>query len=912
MADRLDSGGAPSDSAPVLPADAAPAGQGDSRGADAADAQAADVPAPANCAAPTTACGASCVDLTKDLGNCGACGAVCGVPAHATATCAARSCGFVCAAGYADCDGDPKNGCEANLATDVGHCGACGTVCEGAHASVAACTGGVCATSCNAGYFFSDNKCVACSPIEGCMAGVTCTSVTDQQCTACAGGTHLVDGTADLCTACTACAAGSYESAACTTKQDRACSACGSLANCQATTCTTPTDQTCTACVPGRFWNGTSCATCSPACAAGENEATACTTAHDRTCTSCGAIANCTAETCANPAAPVCTACASGFHLSGNACLACGAACGAGTYESATCSTAHDRACTACAAVAGCASAVTCTSATDSQCLSCLPERHLVEGAADVCATCAPACGAGSYERVPCTRVTNRVCQACTAVASCASALTCSNPGNSQCSACAAGTYLVDGTADTCAACTAIPNCTAGLTCTSSMNSQCTTCASGTVLIDGTADSCIAGALYTLSGALADSVSSVVFCHATDNSCTSCGAPFYKTATFIDGVPMPYGTNGTTYALPASTIAAYLAATGAGPGIFHIGMTLRSQGFGCSAGAAQCTTDTDTSAQRLCIQATYTGGAVTGMTQFDNGVAILDVPKVPHAYVANLTNNTISLCSIDSSGALGSCSDSGAVSLNGPGLAQVVQNGSMVYITNQVGASVSVCLAASNGTLSSCMDTGNWGAAFAVPAAMLLSPAANFAYVADFGADVVLGCALNPDGTFGVCQNAGNIGGSFAGPLGLAMNATETVLYVANANNNTVSLCPVNSDGSLATCADAGTGGASLSFPSAVAINDAGTIAYIVNNGNDSVVMCAIGVGGSFTTCANAANSPGFQSPRGIALFNGFAYVTNGGNDTVSQCALNPDGSFGACVDLANPGFSTPQGISIF
>ena len=34
-----------------------------------------------------------------------------------------------CALGFADCNGDYSDGCEAELATDLEHCGSCGTVC---------------------------------------------------------------------------------------------------------------------------------------------------------------------------------------------------------------------------------------------------------------------------------------------------------------------------------------------------------------------------------------------------------------------------------------------------------------------------------------------------------------------------------------------------------------------------------------------------------------------------------------------------------------------------------------------------------------------------------------------------------------------------------------------------------------
>lgn len=74
-------------------------------------------------------CNGTCIDLTNDLNNCGACGNACSFP-HATSVCSNGT--FVltgCAAGFADCDGNPANGCEVEIADDQDNCGACGNVC---------------------------------------------------------------------------------------------------------------------------------------------------------------------------------------------------------------------------------------------------------------------------------------------------------------------------------------------------------------------------------------------------------------------------------------------------------------------------------------------------------------------------------------------------------------------------------------------------------------------------------------------------------------------------------------------------------------------------------------------------------------------------------------------------------------
>lgn len=52
-----------------------------------------------------------------------------GSPSHTSWSCVAGVCTVGCDAVHADCDGDPSNGCEADVTTDVQNCGSCGTFC---------------------------------------------------------------------------------------------------------------------------------------------------------------------------------------------------------------------------------------------------------------------------------------------------------------------------------------------------------------------------------------------------------------------------------------------------------------------------------------------------------------------------------------------------------------------------------------------------------------------------------------------------------------------------------------------------------------------------------------------------------------------------------------------------------------
>jgi len=112
------------------------------------------------CAEDQTRCGHQCVDLSTSNSDCGACGHACVTPlsqvncitihgspscqtAWGTATCVASSCILVsCEPGYADCNQDPEDGCEADLRIGMFNmnCGACGVSCS----SGTSCRNGTC------------------------------------------------------------------------------------------------------------------------------------------------------------------------------------------------------------------------------------------------------------------------------------------------------------------------------------------------------------------------------------------------------------------------------------------------------------------------------------------------------------------------------------------------------------------------------------------------------------------------------------------------------------------------------------------------------------------------------------------------------------------------------------------------
>jgi hypothetical protein len=84
-------------------------------------------------------------DLRIDGSNCGACNSTC----SASQSCSNSAC--VCSPGFANCDGNPINGCETDLRTDMNNCGACNASCvvvDNADGSSSTCSNSTCSVQC--------------------------------------------------------------------------------------------------------------------------------------------------------------------------------------------------------------------------------------------------------------------------------------------------------------------------------------------------------------------------------------------------------------------------------------------------------------------------------------------------------------------------------------------------------------------------------------------------------------------------------------------------------------------------------------------------------------------------------------------------------------------------------------------
>jgi hypothetical protein len=207
---------------------------------------------------------------------------------------------------------------------------------------------------CNSGYF-NYPYCTACSSCSGnTYVSSQCTDSANTQCSNCVKPSDATyssnTGCAWTCntgyyesqTSCyqctSACTGHSYESKACTSTQNREC-----------TSCTRPDDASWNSvngcdwtCHAGYYQSGSSCLACTSPCTGNTYETSDCTSAQNRVCTSCTKPSN----SIFSQTTGCSWTCNSGYYKSGSNCLAC-TICGAGQYETKSCTPTQNRECTA-------------------------------------------------------------------------------------------------------------------------------------------------------------------------------------------------------------------------------------------------------------------------------------------------------------------------------------------------------------------------------------------------------------------------------------------------------------------------------------------------------------------------------------------------------------------------------------
>lgn len=93
-----------------------------------------------------------------DINNCDSCGHICPSAPNSSPTCSYNGCGFQCDSGYANCNGNPATGCETYIYDDLNNCGSCGNVCSYVPYGSPTCVSEECSFQCYQGYANCDGN----------------------------------------------------------------------------------------------------------------------------------------------------------------------------------------------------------------------------------------------------------------------------------------------------------------------------------------------------------------------------------------------------------------------------------------------------------------------------------------------------------------------------------------------------------------------------------------------------------------------------------------------------------------------------------------------------------------------------------------------------------------------------------
>lgn len=265
---------------------------------------------------------------------------------------------------------------------------------------------------------------------------------------------------------------------------------------------------------------------------------------------------------------------------------------------------------------------------------------------------------------------------------------------------------------------------------------------------------------------------------------------------------------------------------------------------------------------------------------FSTPINISMNPAGTRLYTGNFNNSagtSVQACLVNSTtGALSSCANvdgDGSAVFSGPSHVAFNTSGIKAYVSNLADNSISLCsVNLSTGKFTGCAGTGS---GFSFPVGLKFTTDGKRAYVGNDATSTTISlCSVNTTtGALTGCTNADGDGSAvFSGPAFITFDATETRMYVSNNNSGTgttVSLCSVNLlTGKLSNCQDSGAGPIFTS-PTSVNLNPANTTIYIANQVGTSVTQCSVNaITGLLSGCANADGdgSAVFSGPAGIIL----------------------------------------------
>jgi sugar lactone lactonase YvrE len=290
-------------------------------------------------------------------------------------------------------------------------------------------------------------------------------------------------------------------------------------------------------------------------------------------------------------------------------------------------------------------------------------------------------------------------------------------------------------------------------------------------------------------------------------------------------------------------------------------------------------------------------------------------------YVANLTNNSITIYGPGSSGdATPVATISGPnTGLNEPFGLAVDVNGN-IYVSNFRGASVTVYAPDASGDAVPTATISGPNTRLDFP--QFLTVASNKIYVASLYSNIV---TIYPVGANGDAVPIATINGTntgFANTVGVAVDAADRI-YVTNADaigGGSVSIFAAGASGNATPTATISGPNTGLDVPLGITVDAVGKI-YVANNSNPgtaSVTIYSPDASGDATPISSIIGPSTGLASTGLALdLNGNIYVTNGNRspnpNTVTIFAAGASGNAVPIATISGPstGLSRPYGVAV-
>ena len=297
-----------------------------------------------------------------------------------------------------------------------------------------------------------------------------------------------------------------------------------------------------------------------------------------------------------------------------------------------------------------------------------------------------------------------------------------------------------------------------------------------------------------------------------------------------------------------------------------------------------------------------TTGAVTDSTQL-SVLCTVSVPCPRFAYVANRSENTVSIYTVDPNS--GQLRHRGHVDTGTSPEAVAVDPGeNFVYVANSSpDNSISVYTIDSTGALTA----GTSVLAGTDPVSVTIDPNGQFLYVANSTSGDI--SAYTIDSITGALAPIGTAVLAGTNPVSVTVDPTGQFAYVANSGSDNISVFTIEIDGSLT----AGTPVAAETNPYSVAIDPTGQFLYAANLGSDDVSVYTIDSVTGALTAGTPVSLGALSSPISATVdpTGQFVYTANFGTNDVSTFTINPVTGALAAVGLPITAGTNPYAVSV-